>query len=39
VLGDKGLPLRRRMLVLAKPILSKIDQNRLKRLLEDGKEL
>jgi hypothetical protein len=37
VLGDKGLPLRRRMLALARPFLSKTDQYRLQRLLRDDK--
>jgi hypothetical protein len=36
VLGDKGLPLRRRMLALARPFLSKTDRHRLQRLLGDG---
>jgi hypothetical protein len=35
VLGDKGLPLRRRMLALAKPFLNKIDHHRLQCLLGD----
>jgi hypothetical protein len=35
VLGDKGQPLRRRMLSLARPLLSGIDYHALLRLLEE----
>lgn len=35
VLGDKGLPLRQRMLALARPLLSGIDYHALLRLLEE----
>ena len=35
VLGDKGVPLRRRMLALARPLLSGIDYHALLRLLEE----
>jgi hypothetical protein len=37
VLGDKGLPLRRRMLALARPLLNRTDQHRLQGLLRDDK--
>jgi hypothetical protein len=37
VLGNKGLPLQRRMLTLARPFLSKIDHHRLKQGLEEDR--
>lgn len=37
VLGDKGLPLRRRMLALARPLISSPDYQALHRQVEGGK--